>query len=207
MSSEKEYLYQTKTGQAFIIREWLEDSDSVHDQLVDLLPWETHTITIHGRTVREPRRSAACGDAGVTQVYSNTKRELIDWSVDERFELVRTLGMKVSEEVELPLNSCLVNYYRDGTDYIGYHRDKELVAPDYAVVSVSLGGSRPFYLKDVKTKEVIKTVLNSGDVFVMSGDFNKIHHHSIPKRSPNKYPESRVSLTYRLLEMEEEGSE
>ena len=56
-----------------------------------------------------------------------------------RSEVERRLGHKV--------NHCLIQFYRNGTDYISEHSDKTLdIAPDSFIANVSLGASKGYDL-------------------------------------------------------------
>ncbi len=60
-----------------------------------------------------------------------------------RSEVERRLGHKV--------NHCLIQFYRDGTDYISEHSDKTLdVAPDSFIANVSLGALRSMTFRTKK---------------------------------------------------------
>lgn len=97
-------------------------------------------------------------------------------------------------------NGVLVNWYNDGNDYIGKHRDNEagLVA-GAPIVSITLGDSnRVFRVREYRTgKIVLDQVLEDGDVFVMGGKFQNEFTHEVPKRAKAG---RRVNLTFRLFE-------
>ena len=104
---------------------------------------------------------------------------------------------RVNETLATDFNGILVNLYKDGNDSIGFHSDSEKdLAKGGTVASISLGAARTFKIKSKSGKmpEVsIKTV--SGQLLVMSGDFQKEFKHGIPAESFVNNP--RISLTFR----------
>ena len=88
----------------------------------------------------------------------------------------------------------------DGSDYIGYHRDK---IKDFqhgtSVLTVSLGATRVIQLKNDKTKEVVEISLEPGSLFILGWKTNKEWKHCIPKRAPSIVKDARISLTYRSI--------
>jgi alkylated DNA repair dioxygenase AlkB len=138
------------------------------------------------------RRSYPCGEKGLIHTYSNVSRPLNEWLNEPR-----EICERINKEFAFSFNSCLLNEYRDGSEYIGYHSDREAVDTDHLVATVSLGGPRDFHFK-AYNKEIptLTTVLNSGDLVLMSGTTQKLYKHSIPKRAHGNY---RISLTYRKL--------
>ena len=82
-----------------------------------------HTIVLWGKEVKEPRLGAFFSLGGVQgYTYSKAKRPTFDL---EKYPLLRSLGKAVSSTLGVEFNSCLVNLYRDGKEYIGEHSDDE----------------------------------------------------------------------------------
>ena len=93
-------------------------------------------------------------------------------------------------------NGILVNYYKDGSDYIGKHSDDEKNLGTNGVVSISYGVSRKFRIRNKKSGEKVKDItINNGDIIHMGGDFQKEFTHEIPIEK--KVKESRYSFTFR----------
>jgi alkylated DNA repair dioxygenase AlkB len=155
------------------------------------LPLREEQLFIHGNYHKTPRRVYHCGMNTGTHNYSGMKYELQPW--DDKIE---GIAMRIKQESGVAIDSCLINEYRDEEDYIGYHSDKNLKDPNQTVVTVSLGASRWFYLKNRESGEVIKIYLEHGDAVVMYGDTQKKWVHSLPKLKNQGY---RISLTYRCL--------
>lgn len=106
-------------------------------------------------------------------------------------------------------NSCLVNKYLNGDDYINFHRDSIESFGEYPlIVGLSLGSTRKINFKKVlynknNTKSLKKDrknpinfsmELESGSLFIMSGSSQKYFGHEIPKCNDDNI---RYSLTFR----------
>lgn len=89
--------------------------------------------------------------------------------------------------------------YRDGNDFIGFHRDDEADVPGKNVIaSLSLGTTRKFVLKHYKDQRNTNThtlSLAHGSLVVMMGDTQKDWRHGVPKDESVKT--SRINLTFR----------
>jgi alkylated DNA repair dioxygenase AlkB len=97
-------------------------------------------------------------------------------------------------------NSILVNYYKDGDDYIGVHSDNETTLAGDCVAALSLGSKRRFIVKKLTNKHTTKKAslfqpevcegvskvdieISNGDLLFMSGSlFQKCYTHEIPKQ-------------------------
>jgi alkylated DNA repair dioxygenase AlkB len=100
-------------------------------------------------------------------------------------------------------NSVLINYYRNGNDYIDFHADdtKELgTNPTIAVVS--LGSKRQLILKQYRASKgnkisnnEIKYDLDNGSLLVMSGTTQHYWKHSIKKTNYHVMPS--INLIFR----------
>ncbi len=93
-------------------------------------------------------------------------------------------------------NSCLINYYRNGNDYIGWHSDDEqksyITNPIY---SVSLGDERIFQLRKKETGAIVEIKLSNGSLLVMYGEELQLkYQHRVPK---SKSDRARINLTFR----------
>jgi alkylated DNA repair dioxygenase AlkB len=191
------------SGCCQVTRNWLseEESLSLFSYLETNILFSKGTLTLFDKQVQTPRTQAFFGDEDApTHQYTGSKNKLLQWDPEIR---------KIRDKIDVNFNSCLVNRYEDGKQYIGYHSDKEL-DPDYQkVASVSLGCSRKFYFQPIihppkkeedttrKRNDTIKIILNPGDLVVMFGDCQKLYKHSIPKELTVK--ETRISLTFRKL--------
>jgi alkylated DNA repair dioxygenase AlkB len=93
-------------------------------------------------------------------------------------------------------NAVLLNYYRNGQDSMGWHRDNEPEIIGKTIASVSLGSARAFKIRHRDSKKTYTVELPAGSLLLMTG-LQKDYEHSLPKRAGND--ESRINLTFRLL--------
>lgn len=198
-------------AQVYLFRNWYPDHQALHDDLVKLDTWTYSTLRIMGKDIPVPRRLMFLGNPSVkSHVYSSTPHTVYPWTEDHPIKSI--LDRVVEDDrvkglfEEVPsYNACLLNHYRDGSDSISMHSDKEAKDPVKSVISLSLGGSRIFKLAKYKDKKVvkgstIKVQVDGGDLMIMLGRTNELYKHGIDKvkKDPWLIP-SRISLTYRHL--------
>jgi len=102
-------------------------------------------------------------------------------------------------------NMCLMNWYEDGSHYIGPHSDDERdmikdTNNGTVVYSVSLGQNRRFHLNPKKNQNDAKSLkidMPHGTVVVMGGLCQQTHKHSVPKVAGEKGSKMsfRINLT------------
>jgi len=183
-----------RDGLAYVAKSFFpgSDADRILGQLIGLTPWRQDPIKIFGRTVLQPRFTAWMGDAGVTYRYSGLTLEPISWS-----QPVREVKDRIEAEYGYKFNSALLNYYRDGQDSMGWHRDNEPeLGEEPAIASLSLGESRVFKMRHYFNKSLnIDLNLEHGDLLIMAGPMQAYWEHSLPKTARPKGP--RVNITFR----------
>eukprot|EP00483_Globobulimina_turgida_P013089 UN13113 len=84
-------------------------------------------------------------DNGVTNKAANLyqKQKGYNWSYNMLY-----IKNSIEQLVKCKFDYVLINYYRDGDDYIGWHSDREARPKCTNVIgSVSLGGPRKFVLR------------------------------------------------------------
>lgn len=91
----------------------------------------------------------------------------------------------------------IVNWYRNGKDYIGDHSDsvKDMV-PNSAIYSISFGASRDFVIssKSGVYKETLR--LRENGVVIMGGSMQHHYKHGVPKEAGAG---RRINVTFRLM--------
>jgi len=104
----------------------------------------------------------------------------------------------VSEQSGCSFNFALANWYRNGSDRMGWHADNEPelgVNPSVAILS--FGASRDLRLRhNDNRKNTLSVRLNQGDLLVMTGATQHYWQHSLPARARAK---DRISLTFRQI--------
>jgi alkylated DNA repair dioxygenase AlkB len=95
----------------------------------------------------------------------------------------------------------LINYYRDGSDSIAWHCDKDGAAS--TIASFSLGAERDFLIRarpprgqtSVKGLESHKLPLADGSLLLMLPGMQDKYHHSLPARKG--LSRGRINVTFR----------
>ena len=157
------------------------------------LPLERETLFLYGRQITVPRESLWIADEGCVYRYAGITREPHPWPPQ-----LLELRQLISQEY-LGMNSVLVNVYRHGDHYMGYHQDNEPeIDQSRGIFSVSLGQTRDFLLKQVSDKdEVIKISLKDRDGLYMGPETLSHWLHALPKRK--RATECRINLTFRTI--------
>jgi len=162
-------------------------------------PETKEDITIFGKTVKCPRYQRLYG-TGVSYSFSTITLHGAPY-----FPEIVARCMRYAEEKypEYPWKAALVNFYEDGTSYIGAHSDDEtdLVA-GAPILSFSFGAERTFRIREKGTKKVIENLPTvNRSMISMNGDMQKEYTHEIPKingakgRSVGK----RINITVRCM--------
>ena len=165
------------------------------DTFINNIKWRRDVIKIYGKSHLLPRLTAFFGDSGKTYSYSGIKMNPLPWTKE-----ILAIKSKVEDFSGKSYNSVLLNRYRDGLDYQGYHSDDEAsLGTSINIASVSFGSVRDFSLKrkDKGSKTAITFPLGSGSVLIMRKPTQKNWLHSIPKRL--KVDNERVNLTFRYI--------
>ncbi|WP_413110409.1 alpha-ketoglutarate-dependent dioxygenase AlkB family protein [Thaumasiovibrio sp. DFM-14] len=173
---------------------WLDQQEAgtAFDTLRQQLPWQQYPIQLFGRTVLQPRLQVWMGEADYT--YSGLKMSPVPWHA-----LVLQYKQVLEQRFECPLNACLLNLYRDGHDYMGFHRDNEPELGGYPnIFSLSLGVERRFVFQHITTKETWTQWLTSGSLLYMKGACQRHWKHALPKAL--RVTEPRINLTYRYIQ-------
>lgn len=109
--------------------------------------------------------------------------------------LRQVFGQVQSQFDSYHFNGCYTNLYRDGSDHIGAHADKEIGSGDI-VAGVAFGATRTFRIRDIVTKKIVLDIAHeSGMLLVMEGDFQKEFLHEVPVQKRILLP--RISFTFR----------
>jgi alkylated DNA repair dioxygenase AlkB len=89
-----------------------------------------------------------------------------------------------------------VNYYRNGDDSMGWHRDNEKELDHRFIASLSFGETRTFKIRNRTTKATLNLDLEHGSLLLME-NMQIDHEHALPKRRNLNQP--RLNLTYRRI--------
>jgi hypothetical protein len=128
--------------------------------------------------------------------YSGQEWDTFDWG-PASLKIKQAVEQALQPLVTQTMNHCVTNYYRDGSDFIAHHSDKDLdLNRDGVIVSVSLGDERIMELRRrTEPKDVTRIVLPHRSMLVLGPKTNQQFSHSIlPKEGS---PKIRISLTLR----------
>jgi alkylated DNA repair dioxygenase AlkB len=116
--------------------------------------------------------------------------------------VIESLCQKINQFLNVELNHVVILLYRDGSDCIGFHKDKTLdLDEDSPIVSLSLGCTRTYCLRDdifnPKINQEIE--LEDGTLLVLGPKTNNSFYHSIKpcNKQETESVTSRISITFR----------
>jgi alkylated DNA repair dioxygenase AlkB len=173
----------------------LEESHRLMQSLIKTIDWTQDEVIVYGKRHKIPRLNAWYGDEGKVMKYSGLSLEPKTWTKE-----LLEIKSKIEEASGTKFNSCLLNYYRDGKDGMGWHQDNEKeLGINPIIASVTFGETRPFQLKHISNKELKKVdiPLSNGSLLTMAGETQHYWKHQIPKTT--KTLESRINLTFRQI--------
>lgn len=186
----------------YVHKNYIKDSKVIAEALSGYKPQIRHTVKMMGKDVQIPRYQQAFGKS---YTYTGNTSQSIPF-----IPILDTLKKDIVDQMKQVLpdldptlfdyNMALVNWYEDGTQYIGPHSDdtKQLVK-DSTIGSITIGASRDFVLtpkKGIDGKSV-KISLDDGDFVIMGGKCQDTHLHSVPKRL--KCKSERINITFRVF--------
>jgi alkylated DNA repair dioxygenase AlkB len=111
--------------------------------------------------------------------------------------------LQIKERIEpiagVRFTSALLNYYRNGQDSMGWHRDNEKeLGVNPVIGSVSFGAARTFQLRNHSDKSIVKTIsLTHGSFLLMRGETQHYWEHRVPKTNINTG--ARINITFRVI--------
>ncbi len=147
-------------------------------------------IIVYNKEVEQPRNVGFFSDT--IQGYNYSKKVIQSKPLTK--ELKQILNY-INKKYAAEFNGILINYYKDGNDYIGMHCDNEEELDKIGVVSLSIGATRKFRIRTKQKKIVLDYQIKKGDILLMAGTFQEEFYHEIPKQKTVK--EERISLTFR----------
>jgi len=179
------------------------ESDAYFKHLVDCIAWKQEPIKMFGKEVMQPRLTAWYGDTGKHYSYSGITMHPIIWT-DELLQIKQ----RIEAVAGVRFTSALLNYYRNGQDSMGWHRDNEKELGKNPVIgSVSFGAPRNFQLRYYADKSLpelenraglVKNIcLTNGSFLLMRGETQHFWEHRIPKTT--KPTGARVNITFRVI--------
>lgn len=162
-----------------------------YQELWNIKPDNFGKIKIFGKETNTPRWFQ---NYGHSYNFSN-----LDHESKEIPTILRPYLEWVNEqEKEFNYNGILVNWYQDGSHYIGKHSDDEKdLVKNSPIYGFSFGESRPFHIHSKLGEEKYKFNLLDNSLIIMGGECQKYYTHSINKSK--KKLNSRISITIRAF--------
>ena len=186
----------SKDGELYLYENFLSDelANTCLAQLLHNTPWQQRQITIFGNTVDQPRLISWHAESHIHYSYSG-----IDLSPEPWSDVLLAIKDTVESKINNNFNSAFLNLYRDGKDYMGWHRDNEKkLGPQPLIASISLGIKRKFKLKHMNDSDLkLDLELTSGSLLVMAGEIQHYWKHCLPKALTIDEP--RINITFRQV--------
>ncbi len=156
--------------------------------------WRQDKIILFGKPFLQPRLVAWYGEPEAVIRYSGIEMRPLPW-----FAQLQSIREMVEQACQTQFNGVLINWYRTGTDSMGWHADDEKELGDEpTIASLSLGATRKFQLKHKTDKsQKAELQLTHGSLLIMAGKTQANYKHQIPKTT--KPIEERINLTFRKI--------
>lgn len=173
-------------------------SKKLMDILWDDHPKERPIIKVHGKEIACPRWNKS-----YLKDYSSSGHPhkyyllLMGWA---------NKNIRPACKTENEFNQILVNWYENGTNYIGAHSDDETQLHKHSpIVTISLGATRTFRIRPKRRGILPKEdewlrkdfEIRNGSILVMGGNAQSQFTHEIVKIDKGMNVGKRISVTFR----------
>jgi alkylated DNA repair dioxygenase AlkB len=171
-----------------------ETSDHYLDILSKSLNWKQEPIKMFGKMVMQPRLTALYGDKGKPYGYSGISMIPFPWTPE-----LLEMKEKLLDFTGVEFTHVLCNFYRNGQDSMGWHRDNESVlGKKPTIASVTFGATRMFQIRHFESKsQKVEVPLSHGSLLIMSGESQHFWEHQLPKSKSCQG--KRINLTFRKI--------
>lgn len=168
-------------------------SQNLMGQFKESLLWEQDQLVIFGKKITTRRKVAWIGDDQCSYTYSGVKKNPQVWTPK-----LLSIKTQLEELAQSEFNSCLLNFYHDGDDGMGWHSDDEKeLDPSSPIASLSLGARRKFAFRHKQDKTTISVYLDTGSVLLMHSPTQQFWKHALLKSKTISSP--RINLTFRKI--------
>ncbi|MGR9044638.1 MAG: alpha-ketoglutarate-dependent dioxygenase AlkB family protein [Gammaproteobacteria bacterium] len=169
------------------------ESEQLYNRLLNEQNWPDNRYCFAGRQFILPRLQTWHADAGIAYSYSNNLLETRSWT-----PLLIGIKAKIEAFLDYRFNSVLVNLYRNGEDYVGWHADDEPELGERPLIaSLTFGAERRFAFRRKKASLTEFLRLQSGTLLIMRPGFQRHWQHSIPE--DKSVSQGRINLTFRKV--------
>lgn len=167
------------------------ESERLYQRLLHEQNWPDNRYIVAGRQFILPRLQTWHADPGIRYSYSNNLLKTRPWT-----PLLSEIRTQIESHLNFSFNSVLVNLYRNGNDYVGWHADNERELGDQPfIASLTLGAERPLQFRHKKSLAQGQVLLRSGSLLIMQQNFQHHWLHSVP--IDQNVTEGRINLTFR----------
>ncbi|MBU3578250.1 alpha-ketoglutarate-dependent dioxygenase AlkB [Polynucleobacter sp. UK-Kesae-W10] len=184
-----------KDGLTEYVPNLLSEHESTHfmRRLETSVVWEPEQLIMFGKKIITRRLVAWVGDPNCSYTYSGVKKIPQAWTSE-----LLSLKNQLEELVQSNFNSCLLNFYHDGDDGMGWHSDDEKeLDPVAPIASLSLGAKRKFAFRHKHDKTIVSLYLENGSTLIMRSPTQQFWQHALLKTKAVSSP--RINLTFRKI--------
>lgn len=167
--------------------------------------WPESEYEVFGRRFSLPRQQTWHADESIVYSYHNNLLQTRAWT-----PVLQSLRGQVETATGSRFNAVLVNLYRNGNDYVGWHSDDEKEMGDEPVIaSLSLGAERLFSYRERQDmsddlhnglfqdqRRTGQVLLPSGSLVMMQAPFQQAWEHAVLKDATET---PRINLTFRYV--------
>ena len=170
------------------------ESDRLLAILLKTIQWKQDIIKMYGKDLPLPRLSAWYGDDTKPYTYSGITLNPLPWTKE-----LLEIKEKIEVDAKVKFTSVLLNRYRDGQDYVGWHTDAEKELGINPIIgSVNFGATRKFQLRRIDDhKKKVEVELKHGTLLIMEGTTQHFWQHQVPKTALSVG--ERLNLTFRVI--------
>lgn len=148
-----------------VVPGWMSGTSRFYEQVRGSVPWLEHERRMFNKVFREPRMTA-------------TYKNLADVPEHGLLQAAQAL----SNHYGVAYDGLWMNFYRNGQDSTGWHRDHRSCRKlDCIVPVLTLGTPRRFLIKPIKGGSSMTFKPSSGDLVVMGGRSQQDWVHCVPK--------------------------
>ena len=176
-------------------KEWLATVQTLSNDL----RWQQPISPASGKPIQ--RHVAWLTAPGYDHHYKYAQLSFEPCSFPDWFVVFQAEVFKAARVEHFDFNSCNVNWYANGKQFVGWHADDEELFGakkhfDVPILSLSIGESRVFQVRCNKSQRVTEINLDSGDLMFMGRRLQMSHEHQVP---PDKSSGPRLNFTWRHI--------
>ena len=169
------------------------DATDLKRLCLEQMEWSQNEIRMFGKPILLPRLEAIAAKKALTYTYSGS----VELEAKALPPFLSELMAEVERVSSALFDLVIGNYYETGSQYIGWHSDKEpLMGYRPTIASISLGAERKFQLrKKGQGTKIYDYFLPHGSLLIMHSGCQQEWIHQLPVSK--KVEGDRVNLTFR----------